>query len=157
MSSYWKRVGGCLLCTTSSNIWNQTRSRFSYTHEQFALIIMGNTVSMFKHTFNKKNQDVPVSKRIKVKSWLGKTIFPSLLHYAQIEMRFLFNEIIHTIFEKKRWREWSCNNKKSMAFFQTVYLSKRAQSKCFGWIFIVVVAIASCLTAHQPTRIPIFR
>lgn len=140
-----KGVGGCLLCTTSSSIWTFARPRFSciipYT------LITGKCINVQARIknctgFNEREE------KIKVESWLGKTIFPSLLHYAQIEMRFLFNEIMH----EARGKKWSKKNR--WLFFQSVDLSKSSMK--LVWVdflvFVRVVVAVLCLTAATSTN-----
>lgn len=56
-------------------------------------------------------------EKIKVESWLGKTIFPSLLHYTQIEMRFLLMKLCTKQTGKNE-------AKKSMTFFPVGWIVK---------------------------------
>lgn len=139
-----KGVGGCLLCTTSSSIWTFARPRFSciipYT------LITGKCINVQARIknctgFNEREE------KIKVESWLGKTIFPSLLHYAQIEMRFLFNEIMH-----------EARGKKSMAFFPVGWFVKELNEIGLGGFSCVRACCCCCFVSNrsninQPARI----
>lgn len=80
-------------------------------------------------------------KIIKVKSWFGKTIFPSLLHYTQIEMRFLFNEIIHKVTEKNE-----ATTSKSMTFFPDGWFVKELNENGLGGFFTSDVVTAYFLS-----------